>query len=129
MICELLAHESFLQRVSEFRKVFPSGADSKALIAALRKSRDDPTNTKQLEGIISPELQGKLYRLHVGGRKGQRYIYLFEPQIQKVFPIWLSLENKSDHFDYPFSEIEQIASRLAEDYAHNSAKNFRILNV
>ena len=124
MTYKLLSHERFRAQVEAFRKKFPK--DESALLTALLKSRDDPTGpgAEPLTGIATVSLQGKLFRLHVGSGRGQRYIYLVHKRLEIVLAVYLSLELKAN-FKYDLAEIESFATEMLDDWTAQKYEKFQ----
>ena len=124
MTYELYCHESFSAQIEDFARKFPQDKD--ALLTALTKSRDDPNGdgSEPLTGIETKSLQGKLRRLHVGGRRGQRYIYLVHPGLELVMAVYVSRELKAN-FEYDLAEIEAIANEIMADWLADRKEKFK----
>jgi hypothetical protein len=76
-----------------------------------------------LTGIQTRALQGKLRRLHVGGRRGQRYIYLVHAGLRVVLAVYVSRELKAS-FEYDLAEIEAIAGEIMADWLADKKEEF-----
>lgn len=96
------------------------GEDAKlgsSLITQLNKSKADPTSGSPLDDISHPALAGKLRKLHVGGRKGLRYVYLFHAGSSVVLPIFLSSELKPKfNWEKSLPSIEEAAQQILADF-------------
>ena len=120
----LLLHETFLEQYTGFLEKHIERVE--ALNTQLKKSRDHPTAGKVLHAISVPALRSKLYRMHVAGRRGFRYIYFYQaskaPGQSIVLPIFISPDIKSN-FDYDkaSSVFECLAEQIVEDL---KAKNW-----
>ena len=120
--CRLLFHECFdnqyLQLVSTNIKA------SEAVRSQLIKSRDNPTAGKTLRAIVNPALQGKLYRLHVGGPGGFRYVYYYHAKQAVVIPVYLSLVLRSNFSwsDFPFLQDAEV---IVNDFRAGRMERFK----
>lgn len=69
------------------------------------------------------KLQGRIYRLHVRGRRGFRFIYLVDRNQQVVLGVFVSLEVKAK-FDYEKVPWEEYASEIYEDLVSGNTEKF-----
>jgi len=103
-----------------------------ALKTAARKLAQDPRGAgKALRGIHDPELQGAVYRLHVGGPGGHRLFYYVPPsrgsaQVGLVVPIFLSSERRKD-FNYDDVDVNALGADIVSDYRAGRFDAFGIL--
>jgi hypothetical protein len=70
------------------------------------------------------KLQGCIYRLHVKGRRGFRFIYLVEHNQQLVMGVFVSSEVKAN-FDYNSVPWLEYATEIYEDLVNQKYKNFK----
>jgi hypothetical protein len=110
--CRFLVHDTFIERYICFQAEHPDAASS--LQTQLKKSKEAPTSGSPLRRISVPSLQGKLYKLWVGGGSGFRYVYYYHPGKSVVLPIFLSNEPRAD-FDWDTAPFQHIGERIVSD--------------
>ncbi len=76
-----------------------------------------------MHDIPIKKLQGCIYRLHVRGRKGFRFIYLVDHRKQIVMGIFVSSEVKAK-FDYEKVPWEEYAAEIYEDLVKGNMEKF-----
>jgi len=76
-----------------------------------------------MHDIPIKKLQGRIYRLHVKGRRGFRFIYLVDRNQQVVLGVFVSLEVKAK-FDYEKVPWEEYASEIYEDLVSGNTEKF-----
>ncbi len=77
-----------------------------------------------MHDIPIKKLQGRIYRLHVKGRKGFRFIYLVDHSRQIVMGVFVSTEVKAK-FDYEKVPWEEYAAEIYEDLVNGNMEKFR----
>jgi len=95
-----------------------------SLLTQIRKARNDPFRAgKAMRDIPIKKLQGRIYRLHVKGRRGFRFIYLVDHRQQIVMGIFVSSEVKAK-FDYEKVPWEEYAAEIYEDLVSGNMEKF-----
>lgn len=101
-----------------------------AVDTAIRKLLSDPHGAGEaLRGIAEGELQGTIYRLRVGGRRGYRLFYWL-PRLRRgselvlAIPIYLSEELRGD-FDYDDIDVNAVGMDVVEDYRDGKFGQFK----
>ncbi|TMB64788.1 MAG: hypothetical protein E6J43_12980 [Chloroflexi bacterium] len=121
-VFRFLAHEAFDKQYLDFIVAHEDLSDS--LKTQLQKSCTNPDAGRCLHEIPHPSLQGKLFRLHVGGPKGYRYIYLFDAKHEVVIPIYISQQPRKA-FDWDIHRFLKDALQIAEDLEAGNMKRFK----
>ena len=97
------------------------------MISQIKKAQNDPFKAgKTMHDVPIKKLQGRIYRLHVKGRRGFRFIYLVDRRRQIVMGIFVSTEVKSK-FDYEQVPWEEYAAEIYEDLVNGKIENFNEL--
>jgi len=92
-----------------------------AVDAAIKKLLSDPHGAgRPLKGLADHELQGRIHRLHVGGRRGYRLFYWLpipkpNSELTLVIPAYLS-ENPRSGFDYDRIDLDEAGMDVVRDY-------------
>ena len=74
----VILHKRLQQEFADFRKRKPEHV--RALDKTLEKLRADPYRVGGLlKGMTQPELQGRVYKLYVGGNDKYRLLYFVHP--------------------------------------------------
>jgi len=76
-----------------------------------------------MRDIPIKKLQGRIYRLHVKGRRGFRFIYLVEHKQKLVMGVFVSSEIKAK-FDYSTVPWLEYATAIYEDIVNRKYENF-----
>ena len=76
-----------------------------------------------MHAIPIKKLQGRIYRLHVRGRRGFRFIYLVDHRQQIVMGIFVSSELKAK-FDYEKVPWEEYAAEIYKDLIEGNTEKF-----
>lgn len=76
-----------------------------------------------MRDIPIKKLQGRIYRLHIRGRRGFRFIYLVDQSKQIVMGIFVSTEIKAK-FDYEKVPWDEYAAEIYEDLVNGNMENF-----
>jgi hypothetical protein len=111
---------TFKEQCEELCKADPGL--QKQLGTALDKIAADPACGKPLRRAPQ-RIQGKVYRLHVGGRKGHRLFYLYIQARPCVIPYYLS-EQRRSKFDYDDVEWGEIAEAFYDDFTNKRYEEF-----
>ena len=120
----LLMHDTFLQAYFALQE--EDTRLSASLITQINKSKADPTSGSPLDDVLNPALAGKLRKLHVGGRKGLRFVYLFHAGLSVVLPIFLSAERKPKfRWEQNLPSIEVAAQQILADYQAKDWSKFQ----
>ena len=114
---EVIYHLTFTRQATEIKKKYPQIEEH--LIAALGEIKANPI-PGALKYVTNPRLKGMIHKIHVGGRKGHRMIYLFLLKTVVVIPVFLSPDPKPP-FKYDYEAIEVLCTQFLEDY---SKKNY-----
>lgn len=96
-----------------------------SLLTQIKKARDDPFYAgKPMHDIPIRKLQGRIYRLHVRGPEGFRFIYLVDPDRRIVLGIFVSLEVKTK-FDYDSIPWHEYAAQIYDDLVNGNIDEFK----
>jgi len=76
-----------------------------------------------MHDIPIKKLQGRIYRLHVRGRRGFRFIYLVDHKQQIVMGIFVSSEVKAK-FDYEKVPWDEYAAEIYGDLVSGNMEEF-----
>ncbi len=95
------------------------------LTSKLLQIRSNPNVGRRMKGVASPDLQGVIWRVQVGGRSGHRLIYIWLPHLNTVIPVLLSPEQKSK-FSYRSSGWEECCAQLFEDFSGGRHEAFAV---
>lgn len=77
-----------------------------------------------MSDIPVKKLQGCIYRLHVKGRRGFRFIYLIYHPQQLVMGVFVSSEIKAK-FDYNSVPWLEYATEIYKDIVNRKYENFK----
>jgi hypothetical protein len=86
---EVIFHISFVKQVREVKENYPKIEEP--LYTALEHIKTDPFQGA-LKYVTSQRLQGAIHKIHVGGRKGHRLIYLYRNKMNFVLPVSLYIQ-------------------------------------
>jgi mRNA-degrading endonuclease RelE of RelBE toxin-antitoxin system len=122
-----LVHTCFQEQLDRFAE---DNIDAwSSLLTQIKKARSDPFRAgKAMHDILIKKLQGRIYRLHVKGPRGFRFIYLVAPQQHIVMGVFVSSEVKAK-FDYSKVPWEEYATKIYEDLINNNMDNFKELKL
>lgn len=76
-----------------------------------------------MDDVLKQSLRGVIRRVHVGGRKGHRLIYLHPHNSNFVIPVFLSPTQKSS-FEYESVDWEKLCNAIYQDYTNKNYKSF-----
>jgi len=118
-----LVHIGFQEQVQEFLR--RKAGWEKRLRKQFEKARADPFGAGSLMSHIPvEELQGKILKLWVGGRRGHRLVYVVIKSIGIVFPAWISLVPRS-RIDYEREPWLEYALRYFHDLQSGDMDKFK----
>jgi hypothetical protein len=117
-----LAHDAFDDQCVEFLLTHPELSEQ--LATQLKKSVASPDSGRCLHEIPLAALQGKLFRLWVGGPQDYRYIYLFDSKPGVVVPVYISQVPRKK-FDWDVGRFLQDASQIADDLEKGNTARFK----
>ncbi|TET38935.1 MAG: hypothetical protein E3J65_04595 [Dehalococcoidia bacterium] len=118
-----LVHTVFQEQLDRFVTASPDAWPS--ILTQIKKARDDPFNAgKPMHDIPIKKLQGRIYRLHVRGPKGFRFIYLVDPDRRIVLGIFVSSEVKTK-LDYDSIPWLEYAAQIYEDLVNGNIDKFK----
>lgn len=117
-----LVHRCFQEQLDKFVEINLDAWSS--LKTQMKKAKSDPFRAgKAMRDIPISRLQGRIYRLHVRGPGGFRFIYLVDNSRKLVMGIFVSLEVKAN-FDYEKVPWEEYASEIYEDIVNGNIEKF-----
>lgn len=118
-----LVHRCFQEQLDSFVETNLDAWPS--LLTQIKKARNDPFRAgKAMHNIPVKKLQGRIYRLHVRGRRGFRFVYLVDHSRKIVMGIFVSSEVKAK-FDYGKVPWEEYAAEIYEDLVSGNIEKFR----
>jgi mRNA-degrading endonuclease RelE of RelBE toxin-antitoxin system len=123
----VILHRTLLCQLRGFCKLNPK--EEGAVCKALEKLVADPFHAgRPMKGISRPELQGSIYRLHVGGPSGYRLIYYIHRRKTPtsavvVIPIFFSQVPRS-RFDYHDLDLDSLGQAILSDFQNNVVTAF-----
>jgi len=129
-----LVHDTFVRQVKEFLDSLPKSVRPKVLKklkTQFQKSIGNPVDcgSKCMEDIRGP-LAGKIFRFHVGGGKGYRFIYLVIQDHKLVVPVFvipdpksIAKDSRSYYEKYPWF---QYASEFYRDLLEEKYDTFKV---
>lgn len=118
---KFLVHKLFKTHLENFEESYPEAYRS--LLKQLQKSQADPYRAGEMMRNLPQHLQGKLFRLHVRGRRGFRYIYMVNREKACVFGTFVSPEQRSK-FDYNKFPWLEIAQQIHQDFISGNIDKF-----
>jgi len=127
---KVILHERLDKQFAEFRK--ENTQHSNALDKALEKLGADPRGAGGLlQGISQPELQGRVYKLYVGGPRRYRLIYFIPPPSERVpfcpvIPLYFSQVLRG-RLDYSKLDLDRVGEDIVADFKANNYSKFRVL--
>lgn len=127
MTFSVILHRQLLHRLQRFCKRYPK--DRPALEKAFEKLLADPFRAGgHMKGLRQPELQGRVYKLHVGGRSRYRMIYYIHPptpnsNMTQVIPLFFS-EVPRSRFDYDAVDPDALGQSVLSDIQANNVGSF-----
>ena len=120
----ILIHASFQLQIDDFLELHSS--DWGDVITQFKKLVDNPLHNP-MNGL-PPPLGGRVFHLHVGGRKGFRLIYVADSKRGIVLPVFLSCEIKP-RFDYDAVPWQDYASEIYKDLCDGNTTKFTELRL
>jgi len=121
--CELLLHDIFLELYLEAITSIPE--IQQPLNKQLEKIKADPVRSgAMMRDIPLAILQGKIFRVWVGGRKGFRLIYFYDSACDVALPIFVSTEPR-EYFDYERMPWREMADEIYQDFVEGNDKKFK----
>ena len=119
---DILLHEAYRKAV---RKLFRKRRDKELevrLREGLARLRFGPGNNDTvLKGMRTPALRGRLWRRRVGRH---RLVYMLPPDIQLIFPIFLSPRPRNGYGYDNLDAVEEIAAEIIHDYENRRLDKF-----
>lgn len=120
--CKLLLHDIFLNQYTDAIAAIPK--IEKPLIKQLEKIKADPVGAGEpMRDIPLTILQGKIFRVWVGGRTGYRLIYIYDPDSDIALPVFVSTQPKA-RFDYEDVPWREIAEEIYQDLVQGNDEKF-----
>ena len=118
-----LVHKSFKNQLSSVLAKHPSYR--KKIQTQLEKSRVNPTGAGNWMSRLPDHLDGKIYKIWVGGKKGLRYIYYHDSSSRFVCPVFISNDIRPNfrYEDHPWVER---AKEIHDALTDGSNKEFEI---
>ena len=117
----ILFHKSFRKQAET--ALSKNSKKIKRLETALEKIQANPSFGKMMEDIFTPKLQGIIRRVHVGGRKGHRLIYLHPHRSNFVIPVLISSDPKPP-WEYDDVDWEELSETFYKDYTQKNYDSF-----
>jgi len=119
-----IVHESFLRQHKEFVDNHPELEAE--LLSQYRKAFDDPSAGKPMKRIPLEELQGKVFRLRIGGRQRYRLVYVYSKEHGVILPAWISPVARRD-LNYDREPWLEYAQECSRDLAEGNTQKFKNL--
>ncbi len=124
--CNLLIHLVFRDQIKAVINSYPSTKKSqieRQITTTLCEIKANPTYGARFKYITNEKLKGAIRKTYVGGRKGHRLIYIYNPQKSLIIPIHLTSELRRD-IDYRKTLWEQITDEIYNDYINKKNNKF-----
>lgn len=119
-----MLHVSFLQSMTEAFDASPKLEEQ--FKAKIQQVMANPTATGgRMKGVANPALQGKIFKVHIGGDSGHRLIYIVYDKKMCVLPVFLSPVPKS-RFDYDDVPWEEYCEDILSDLQNNVKSKFKL---
>ena len=128
MRVEVLLHSRVEAELRQLRKT--DSRWQRAVDTAIEKLLSAPHSAgSPLRGIGSKDLQGRILKLHVGGRRGHRLFYwvphpVAGSEVSIVIPLYLSEERRAT-LDYDGIDVNTIGADIVDDYRSGRFDQFK----
>jgi hypothetical protein len=118
---KVLLHHSFVQKAKEVVGKYPQLQGP--LVTALLEIQASPMDGA-FRYIDDPKLINLVHKIHVGGRKGHRLMYLFISSSKVVIPVFLS-DNPKSSFSYDDVDWCTLCRQIFDDYSKRNYSAFQ----
>ena len=122
----LLIHLIFFDQIKTVINSYPSAKKSqieKQITTTLCEIKTNPTYGARLKYITNEKLKGAIRKTYVGGKRGHRLIYIYNPQKSLIIPVHLTSELRRD-IDYIKTLWEKITDQIYNDYINKKYDKF-----